>query len=26
MAEHSLPLIERAYESGQMPALLPHLS
>lgn len=26
MAEHSRPLIDRAYESGTMPALLPHLS
>jgi len=25
MADHSKPLIERAYESGEMPLLLPHL-
>lgn len=25
MSEHTLPLIARAYESGQMPPLLPHL-
>jgi hypothetical protein len=25
MADHSKPLIQRAYESGEMPLLLPHL-
>lgn len=25
MAEHARPLIERAYESGEMPKLLPHI-
>lgn len=25
MAEHTKPLLERAYESGEMPALLPYL-